>query len=88
MGAIEASGESEGDLIDVGDASMTGTKQELGKKKVKVSVNQTFTLKEPTNSADGNTFVSPFHVGGEDESPTQNSQQEDDFDRFLKDISK
>ena len=68
MGAIEASGESEGDLIDVGDASMTGTAR-ARQKKVRSRVNQTFTLKEPT--VDGNTFVSPFHVGGEDESPTK-----------------
>ena len=55
--AIETSGVGEGDLLDVGDASMIGAKQELGKKKVRSRVNQTFTLKELTNSADGNICV-------------------------------
>ena len=91
MGAVEASKISketaEDDLLDIGGASMTGKTQDPGKKKARSRVNQTFTLKEPINSEDGNTFVSPFHTGSEESSPAHSSKQEDDFDRFLKDIN-
>ena len=92
VGAVEASklsdGTTEGDLLDMGGAAMTGTTQEHGKKKVRSRVNNNFTVKEPVNSGDDSTFLSPFHTGSGESTPAQSSKQEDDFDRFLKDIEK
>jgi len=92
-------GTTEGDLLDLSGGAMTGKAQEAPmtgkaqeaptKKKVRSRVISQFTVKEPVNTGDDNTFVSPFHTGGSGENTPHTAQKaEDDFDRFLADINK
>ena len=83
-------GTTEGDLLDFSGGAMTGKAQEAPtKKKVRSRVISQFTVKEPVNTGDDNTFLSPFHTGGSGENTPHTAQKaEDDFDRFLADINK
>mgnify|MGYP006237669575 FL=1 len=54
-------------------------------------MNESFTISTPkiNNNEDQNTYVSPFHTSSSDSNtPLDGNSQEDDFDKFLKEIDR
>ena len=88
------------DLLGIGDSAMTGpamkgsgmpVKKKLNPNTTAGRMNESFTISTPkiNNNEDQNTYVSPFHTSSSDSNtPLDGNNQEDDFDKFLKEIDR